>query len=246
MVSYGQDTSYTLFVNVQSAQELSTSANAAFCTTFLWNTSSPGGPAKSTSKPKYTSFSRLRDDENFDWSEELQLDGTNPQSEVFTVRVKDSSDTLVGSCNVYLAHLHPEQPLDQWFRLHPAGHIHLKLELRPKQRPIPIPVPSPPYSMNEPSLPSDIAMMLELQKQAQLNTMAMVNEHLRQQQQAMKYFMPFGVPAPQSNLNKMIGTAATIAAGMQGEEVSTSGLGTIASIGLGALGLGPFGAFFGA
>ncbi|ETK82308.1 hypothetical protein F441_12511 [Phytophthora nicotianae CJ01A1] len=282
MVSYGQDT-FTLFLHVQSAQHLSTSANAAFCTTFVWSSSSPGSPAQSTSEPKYTNFSQIRDDQPIEWNEEVQLDTTNPQSEVLTVRVQDSSDKLVGSCNVYLAHLHPEQPLDQWFQLHPAGHIHLKLVLSPNQRPIPTPVVNSPYAtdyqalldvamkkraaaVNESPLPSNIAMLLELQNQAQQNTMLMINQQLRQQQQMTQNFMhqqaqsPFtaGYPSPYQqqqssghNFHQTMETAAnisTIAANMQqlnGSNTGTSGLGTAASIGLGALGLGPFGTFFG-
>ncbi|EEY69851.1 uncharacterized protein PITG_06366 [Phytophthora infestans T30-4] len=237
-MSYGQNTSCTLLLHVQSAQDLSTSASAAFCTTFVWNNSGPGGPTQSTSKPKYTSFSRIHKDLPVEWNEELQLDATNPQSEVLTVRVKDSSDALVGSCNVYLAHLHPGQALDQWFQLHPAGHIHLKLVLRPNQQSTPTPVPNSPYS-------TDYQALLEI---------AMKKRAATQQSQSP---FPAGYPASYQqqasghNFHEMMGTAAnmsTIAANIQqlnGNNTGNSGLGTAASIGLGALGLGPFGAFFG-
>ncbi|KAL3672882.1 hypothetical protein V7S43_002184 [Phytophthora oleae] len=284
MATYNHDT-YTLAIHVQSAQNLSTHANAAFCTTFLWSNASSGGPAQSTSKPKYTSFSRIKNNTPVQWNEELVLNATNPSSEVLTIRVKDSSDALVGTCNVYLAHLHPGQALDQWFQLHPAGHIHLKLVLTPKPRAVPTPVPNSPYStdfqalldielkkraaaVNESPLPSHIAMLVEAQNQAQQNAMLIINQQLRQQQQATQNFMqtqfqspyagyPGAYPPVQqssgTNFHEMMGTAAnisTIAANMQqlngnGAGTGTSGLGTAASIGLGALGLGPLGGLFG-
>ncbi|OWZ17625.1 putative membrane protein [Phytophthora megakarya] len=262
MSSNGQQ-SFTLILHVLSAQNLSTHAIAAFCTTFVWNNSSPAGPAESISKPKYTSFSHIRDGEPVDWKEEVQIDVTDPKSEVLTIRVKDSSDTLVGSCNIYLAHLRPGASLDQWFQLHPTGHIHLKLMLKPNQR-------SPnasPYSadfmkrVNESPLPSNIAMLVEMQNHANENTMRMMTEHIRQQQQTKQNFMqaqsqfpyPTGYPQTQgTDFQGMIGTVteiSTIMANMQqlnGNTGGGNGLGgTIASIGLGALGLGPLGAFFG-
>ncbi|KAG7378269.1 hypothetical protein PHYPSEUDO_010303 [Phytophthora pseudosyringae] len=275
--------SYTLILHVQSGQDLPTHANAAFCTTFVWSNSSPDGPAQSKAQPKYTSFSRIKAHEPVEWNEQLQLDASNPASDVLTVRVKDSSDALVGSCNIYLAHLHPGQELDQWFQLHPTGHIRLKLVLTPKQRPLPTPVADPsPYAsafqalldlemkkraatVNQSPLPANIAMLLEAQRQAQQNAMLVVNQHLRQQQQATQSFMqaqsqsPFAAgfqagshaQAQQqsngSNFHEMMGTAANMQQlnGNSTGGVGTSGLGTVASIGLGALGLGPYGAFFG-
>ncbi|KAK1940625.1 hypothetical protein P3T76_008076 [Phytophthora citrophthora] len=284
MTSYSQDT-YTLAIHVQSAQNLSTQAIAAFCTTYLWSNASSDGPAQSTSKPKFTNFSRInKDNSPVQWNETLELDANDPSSEVLTIRVKDVKDALVGTCNVYLAHLHPGQPLDQWFQLHPAGHIRLKLVLTPKQRAVPTPVPNSPYSadfqalldielkkraaaVNESPLPSQIAMLVEAQNQAQQNTMLMINQHLRQQQQVTQNLMqtqfqstyasfPGAYPPVQqssgTNFHEMMGTAAnisTIAANMQqlngnSAGTGTNGLGTVASIGLGALGLGPFGGFF--
>ncbi|KAG1709381.1 hypothetical protein DVH05_020036 [Phytophthora capsici] len=281
MASYGQDTTYTLAIHVQSAQNLSTQASAAFCTTFLWSNVSSDGPSQSTSKPKYTSFSRIESD--VQWNEELQLDGNNPSSEVLTIRVKDSTDALVGSCNVYMAHLHPGQELDQWFQLHPAGHIRLKLVLTPKQRAIPN--PNSPFSadfqtlldielkkraaaVNESPFPSQIAMLMQAQNQAQQNTMLIINQQLRQQQQVTQNLMQAQLQSPYAgfagayppvqqssgtNFHEMMGTAAnisTIAANMQqlngnSAGTGTNGLGAAASIGLGALGLGPFGGLFG-
>eukprot|EP00644_Phytophthora_capsici_P018238 jgi/Phyca11/555072/estExt2_Genewise1Plus.C_PHYCAscaffold_680052 len=237
MASYGQDTTYTLAIHVQSAQNLSTQASAAFCTTFLWSNVSSDGPSQSTSKPKYTSFSRIESD--VQWNEELQLDGNNPSSEVLTIRVKDSTDALVGSCNVYMAHLHPGQELDQWFQLHPAGHIRLKLVLTPKQRAIPN--PNSPFSADFQTL-----LDIELKKRAAA----------AQLQSPYAGFAGAYPPVQQlsgTNFHEMMGTAAnisTIAANMQqlngnSAGTGTNGLGAAASIGLGALGLGPFGGLFG-
>ncbi|POM62575.1 hypothetical protein PHPALM_28259 [Phytophthora palmivora] len=251
MSSYGQH-SFTLILHVQSAQNLATQANAAFCTTFVWSNSSPNGPAESRSKPKYTSFSHVRENKRVAWNEDVQIDVSNPKSDVLTVRVKDSSDALVGSCNIYLAHLRPGETLDQWFQLHPAGHIHLKLTLKPNQQATPTRVNASPYSsdfqamldlqlkkraaaVNESPLPSNIAMLVEMQNQANENLRLQMNQHLMQQQQATRTFMqapsqsPYPAGYPQSsgtNFHEMMGTAAnisTIAANMQQLNGNTGG-----------------------
>ncbi|POM62574.1 hypothetical protein PHPALM_28258 [Phytophthora palmivora] len=242
MSSYGQH-SFTLFLHVQSAQNLATRANAAFCTTFVWSNSSPDGPAESSSKPKYTSFSHVRENKRVAWNEDVQIDVSNPKSDVLTVRVKDSSDALVGSCNIYLAHLRPGETLDQWFQLHPAGHIHLKLTLKPNQWSTPTNVHAYPYS-------SDLHG-IEMMKHA-MDVRCMLNQYLMYHQQATRNFMQYPTgylryQASGANFHDMMGAAAdisTIAANMQ-ELSGDIGLGSIASIGLGALGLDSFGAFFG-
>ncbi|KAG6596108.1 C2 domain [Phytophthora cinnamomi] len=285
MSSYVQDP-FTLSLRVHSGQHLSTHASAAFCSMVIWNHSSPGGPAQLKSPPKYTSFRSVGANQSVEWNEDVQVEVANPASDVLTVRVKDSSDSLVGSCNIYLAHLRAGEPLNQWFQLHPAGHIHIKLVLSPNQRSVPAaPLnPNSPYSaefqalldmkmkqraaaVNECPLPSHIATLLEVQNKAQENAMLMIQQQLRQQQHAVHSNLaqsqphyPAGFPSgyqPQqssgSNFHEMVGTAAnisTIAANLQqlngnSTGVDTSGLGTVASIGLSALGLGPLGSFFG-
>lgn len=192
MPSYAQD-SFTLSLHVQSGQHLSTHVSAAFCTIVVWSNSSPGGPAELTTQPKYTSFSSVGANESVEWNEQMQVQVTSPASEVLTLRVKDSTDSLVGSCNICLAHLRPGEALNQWFQLHPAGHIHLKLVLRPNQQPAPTPSvnPNSPYSadfqallelemkkraatVNESPLPSHIAALLEARNKAQESTMLLI------------------------------------------------------------------------
>ncbi|GMF22290.1 unnamed protein product [Phytophthora fragariaefolia] len=288
MTSYGKD-KFTLSLYVQSGQHLSTHAGAAFCSINVWSSSSPGGPAELTSPPKYTSFSPVRANKCVEWNEEVQVEATSPSTEVLALRVKDSSDALVGSCNIYLAHLRPHETLAKWFQLHPVGHIYLKLGLHPNQRPVPAPpvaapVNNSPFSpefqalvdlelkkreaaVNESPLPPHIAALLESQNTARENARFMIQQQLQQHQQALRSNLmqtpshyPTGYPngyLPQqssgSNFHEMMGTAAnisTIAANMQqlsgnNTGVGTSALGTVASIGLGALGLGPPGGLFG-
>ncbi|KAE9032236.1 hypothetical protein PR002_g9286 [Phytophthora rubi] len=260
MSSYDRD-SFTLSLLVQSGQHLSTHANAAFCTVLVWSNSSPGGPSQLTTPPKYTSFSSVGANSSVQWNEQVQVPVTNPVAEVLTVRVKDSSDSLVGSCNIYLAHLRPEAALNQWFQLHPAGHIHLKVVLNPNQRFVPN--PNSPYS-------ADFQMLLELEMKKRAATVnesplpshiaALLEARNKEQQQTQPHYptgFPTVYPPAQSsgsnNFHEMVGTAAnisTIAANLQQLNgntagVDTSGLGTVASIALGSVGLGPLGLFFG-
>ncbi|KAE8880778.1 hypothetical protein PF005_g2103 [Phytophthora fragariae] len=263
MSSYGQD-SFTLTLLVQSGQHLSTHTKAAFCTVLVWSNSSSGGPSQLTTPPKYTSFRSVGANSSVEWNEQVQVPVTNPAAEVLTVRVKDSSDSFVGSCNIYLAHLRPEEALNQWFQLHPAGHIHLKVVLNANQRFVPN--PNSPYS-------ADFQMLLDLEMKKRAATVnesplpshiaALLEARNKEQQQTQPHY-PTGFPTgyspaqPQqasgsNNFHEMLGTAAnisTIAANLQqlngnAAGVDTSGLGTVASVALGAVGLGPLGLFFG-
>uniref|UniRef100_H3GUD9 C2 domain-containing protein n=1 Tax=Phytophthora ramorum TaxID=164328 RepID=H3GUD9_PHYRM len=279
MTSYGEDT-FTLFLRVQSAQNLSTRAGAAFCTMLVWSNSSKGGLGKSTTQPKCTTLKRIRGNQPVEWNEELQVTVTDPATEVLTVRVKDQGDSLVASCNIYLAHLRPGQALNQWFQLHPSGHICLKLVLNPNQR-IPsrnlTPVNNSPYSTefqallelelkkraattNQSPLPANIAALVEMQNKAQENAWLVANQRIQQQQQAFNNQLQaqnaarYQQQSRAPSFHEMMGTAAnasTIAANLQqlngggNAGVGTGGLGTVASIALGAFGLGPLGALFG-
>jgi hypothetical protein len=283
MASCNQD-SATLSLHIASAANLHTHASAAFCALLLWSNTTPGGPRSPTAQPKYTSFGHVKNDA-VGWNEKLQLVVDNPASAVLTVRVKDSRDALVGSCNIYLGHLRPSEPLDQWFQLHPIGHIRLKLTLKcPTQRAPSLATADSPYSSGfqaqvqrelerreaaarveienmrrgrsafQSPLPSHIAMLVEAQNQAQENARLALQLRLQHQAKHTDGYPTAHSPHQQArsaNFREMMGTAAnisTVAANMQqlnGNGIGSSALGSVASIGLGALGLGPMAAFFG-
>lgn len=117
------------------------SSNGVYCSVIIWNDPPHSAPGQA---PKCTSIRYSDDNQTIDWNEELQVAVVSPAKEVLTLRVKDRSESLLGSCYIPLSHLKHGEPKEQWFKLTPVGSIYLKLEL---QSPKPSGTPQQPTSM---------------------------------------------------------------------------------------------------
>ncbi|KAG7394660.1 hypothetical protein PHYBOEH_004858 [Phytophthora boehmeriae] len=173
--------SFNLSVSVFSVHNLAASSNGAYCTMIVWTNPPQNTPGQA---PKCTSLRYPNGQEPIAWNEEVDVNVANPQSEVLTVRIKDREDSLIGSCNIYLAHLGQGKALDQWFQLHPVGHIHLKLVMttsEPSHAPVPPPV-------NTPSQPTTMMEILQSIQQEQQKVFA---QQLRQSQAQQHAANPF-------------------------------------------------------